>query len=191
MEKYYIMVNGEQQGPFTKQEIITKGFSNDSYIYNKDLGGWKKISEVAGFSSFEKKDEIKPQAVSNPLPILDINYKSETKQESLEKRPVQSSQKKNEKFDRKEEAYKPIRITIIVLTCINVFLESAYSGFIGKAFNPLPVIITYAITVYFVRKIYCKNKNFDNKILITIFIYMGVYFLKLLLAIFFELLLLK
>ena len=73
MEKYYIMVNGEQQGPFTKQEIINKGFSNDSYIYNKTLGGWKKISEVAGFSSFEKKNVIKPQTTPSPLPISETS----------------------------------------------------------------------------------------------------------------------
>ena len=73
MEKYYIMVNGEQQGPFTAQEIINKGFSNDSYIFNKGLGDWKKISEVSDFSSFEKKNEIKPQTISNPSPISDTN----------------------------------------------------------------------------------------------------------------------
>ena len=73
MEKYYVMVNGDQQGPFTQQEIINKGFSNDSYIYNKTLGDWKKISEVADFSSFEKKNVIKPQTTPNPLPISDTN----------------------------------------------------------------------------------------------------------------------
>jgi len=51
MEKFYIMVDGQQDGPFTKQEIISKGFSNDSYIYNKNLGSWKKISEVLDLSS--------------------------------------------------------------------------------------------------------------------------------------------
>ena len=60
------MVNGEQQGPFTAQEIINKGFSNDSYIFNKGLSDWKKISEVSDFSSFEKKNEIEPQTISNP-----------------------------------------------------------------------------------------------------------------------------
>lgn len=64
MEKFYIMVNGEQQGPFTAKEIINKGFSNDSYIFNKGLGDWKKISEVAGFSSFEKKEVS--QTISKP-----------------------------------------------------------------------------------------------------------------------------
>ena len=73
MEKFYIMVNGEQQGPFTAQEIINKGFSNDSYIFNKGLGDWKKISEVAIFYSFEKKNDIKSKTTSNPLPVLDTN----------------------------------------------------------------------------------------------------------------------
>ena len=172
------MVNGDQQGPFTQQEIINKGFSNDSYIYNKELGDWKKISEVADFSSFEKKNEIKPQTSSKPLPISDTNYKSQTQQKSQEKIPVQSSQKKNEKFDRKEEAYKPIRITIIVLSIINFLIDSAYAGSVGKAANPLAVLITYFITIYFVRKIYLKNKDFDNKVLITISIYVAVYFVK-------------
>ena len=178
MEKYYIMVNGGQQGPFTAQEIIKKGFSNDSYIYNKELGDWKNISEVAGFSSFEKKNEIKPQTSSKPLSISDTNYKSQTQQKPQEKIPVQSSQKKNEKFDRNEEAYKPIKITIIVLSVINGFLEAAYAGSIGRAFNPLSVVINYGITVYIVRNIYRKNKNFDNKILITISIYAAVFFVK-------------
>jgi cation transport ATPase len=178
MEKYYIMVNGGQQGPFTAQEIIKKGFSNDSYIYNKELGDWKKISEVADFSSFEKKNEIKPQTSSKPLSISDTNYKSQTQQKPQEKIPVQSSQKKNEKFDRKEEAYKPIRITIIVLSVINYLIESAYASSVGKAANPLAVLITYFITTYFVRKIYLKNKDFDNKVLITISIYVAVYLVK-------------
>jgi len=50
MEKYYVMVNGKQDGPFTKQEIIDKGLSDDTYVFNKNLGSWKKISEVADFS---------------------------------------------------------------------------------------------------------------------------------------------
>lgn len=45
------MVNGQQMGPFTSEEIELKGFSTDSYVYNKDLGGWKLISEIPGFFS--------------------------------------------------------------------------------------------------------------------------------------------
>ena len=182
MEKFYIMVNGEQQGPFTAQEIINKGFSNDSVIFNKGLGEWKKISEVAIFSSFDKKNEIKPKTISSPPPISDTNYKSQTQQKSQEKIPNQTSQKKNEKFDRKEEKYKPIRITIIVLSIVNFLIESAAAGSIGRTANPLAVFITYFITIYFVRKIYLKNKNFDNKILITISVYAAVYFSKMIIG---------
>ena len=55
MEKYYVMVNGQQEGPFTQEEIKSKGYSNDSYIYNKNLGSWKKISEVIDISSANKE----------------------------------------------------------------------------------------------------------------------------------------
>ena len=51
MEKFYIMIGNQQDGPYTKEEIINKGFSNSSYVYNKTLGGWKKISEISNFSS--------------------------------------------------------------------------------------------------------------------------------------------
>jgi len=63
MEKFYVMVNGQQQGPFTKEEIISKGFSKETYIYNKNLGGWKKISEISEFSSIAetKLKDISPK----------------------------------------------------------------------------------------------------------------------------------
>ena len=56
MEKYYVMVNGQQDGPFTQEEVISKGYSSDSYIYNKNLGSWKKISEVLDISSDNKEN---------------------------------------------------------------------------------------------------------------------------------------
>ena len=173
MEKYYIMVNGEQQGPFTKQEIITKGFSNDSYIYNKDLGGWKKISEVAGFFTSDQKEE------SNSILQPQLTQKPKQKEQ---KTSTQENKKLKLKFNRKEEEYKPIRITIITLTIINSIFEAGYAGSLGKPFNPLPVLLTYWITLLISRSIYSKNKNFSNKVLVTISIFIGVYIIKLLLG---------
>ena len=49
MEKYFIIVNGQQQGPFTKKEIINKKLHADTSIYSKSLGDWKKISEIPIF----------------------------------------------------------------------------------------------------------------------------------------------
>ena len=74
MEKFYIMVDNQQDGPYTKEEIINKGFSDSSYVYNKALGGWKKISEIYNFSPInmdintkEKKSEefVKPHENPN------------------------------------------------------------------------------------------------------------------------------
>jgi len=67
MEKFYIMVNNQQEGPFTKEEIISKGFSDTSYIYNKSLGGWKKISEVSYFTSFNINENTKESGESKEI----------------------------------------------------------------------------------------------------------------------------
>ena len=93
MEKYYIMINGQQDGPYTKQEIKDKGFSNDSYIYNKNLGAWKKISEVPEFSFLtnEKKVETSPPRVekikSNQVYNTDLDLINKPKK-STEEKPV-------------------------------------------------------------------------------------------------------
>lgn len=63
MEKYYIMIDGQQQGPFTKQEIINNSFSPESYIYSKSLGGWKKISEIP---DFYHKIDVPPTYIPSP-----------------------------------------------------------------------------------------------------------------------------
>lgn len=55
------MIDGQQKGPYTKEEIINNGFSRESYVFNKSIGNWKKISEIPGF--FE-------QDVPSPPPFL-------------------------------------------------------------------------------------------------------------------------
>jgi len=171
MEKFYIMVNGEQEGPFTAKEIINKGFSKESYIYNKGLGSWKKISEVSDFFTSNQKE------VSNTI----LQPKSNQKPKHKEQKTVTQANKKLKlKFNRKEEEYKPIRITIITLIIINSILEAGYAGSLGKPFNPLPILITYWITLSICRSIYSKNKNFSNKVLVTISIFIGVFIIKIL-----------
>lgn len=57
MEKYYIMVNGAQQGPFSKEEIINQGFEGDSYVFSKSMGSWKLLSEVPFFQDATAKNQ--------------------------------------------------------------------------------------------------------------------------------------
>ena len=62
-------------------------------------------------------------------------------------------------------------------------MESGYAASIGRNFNPISIVITYSIVVFLVRRIYKKNKNFENKVLVTFSIYIGVYLLKALIGI--------
>lgn len=64
MDKYFIMVNGQQMGPFTMQEIKERGFSTESYVYSKSLGDWKKLSEVPSFH----RVEIEQPPIYSPEP---------------------------------------------------------------------------------------------------------------------------
>lgn len=113
----------------------------------------------------------------------DISHENlNSKKEMFEGNPLKNENRKSEKFNKKEELYKPIRITIIVLTTINAFLEASYAGYLGKAFNPFPIIITYFLLLNFMRYIYRKNKSFNYKVLITISIFVLIYILKLFLG---------
>ena len=49
MEKYFIIVDGQQQGPFSKREIIDKHLPVHTHIYSESIGEWKVISEVPTF----------------------------------------------------------------------------------------------------------------------------------------------
>ena len=66
MERFFIMIDGQQQGPLTKQDMINQGISNDTYVYNKALGTWKMISEIPGFLS-DIIDEQPPVFIPEPI----------------------------------------------------------------------------------------------------------------------------
>ena len=80
------MIDGQQDGPFTKQEIISKGFSSDSYIYNKNLGSWKKVSEVIDLSSANKE---KPSVEIK----TNVNQSNQTKSDTPNKLSSDRKQK--------------------------------------------------------------------------------------------------
>ena len=68
MERFFIMIDGQQQGPLTKQDMINQGISNDTYVYNKALGTWKMISEIPGF--FNSITEEQQPPVFNQEPVF-------------------------------------------------------------------------------------------------------------------------
>ena len=171
MDKYYIMVGSQQEGPYTKQEIIDKGFSKDSLVFNKSLGSWKKISEVEDFDDINLEKDV----FSSNEKVLDSQIKYEDHKDS-DSANDNFNKKIKIKFDRKEKKYSPIRYTIIILTILNALIEAAYSG--GKTSYMLSVMLTYWISISIMRYIYLKNKDFSYKILKTVGVFLGVYFGK-------------
>ena len=171
MDKYYIMVGSQQEGPYTKQEIIDKGFSKDSLVFNKSLGSWRKISEVEDFAEINLEKDVS----SSNEKVLDSQIKYEDDKDS-DSSNDNFNKKIKIKFDRKEKKYSPIRYTIIILTILNALIEAAYSG--GKSSYMLSVMLTYWISVSIMRYIYLKNKDFSYKILKTVGVFLGVYFGK-------------
>lgn len=45
--KFFAMIDGEQRGPFTLEELDAAGVRPDTYVWCKGMDGWRKASEVA------------------------------------------------------------------------------------------------------------------------------------------------
>ena len=119
MEKFYIMVDNQQDGPYTKEEIINKGFSDSSYVYNKTLGGWKKISEISNFFSVN----------------IDVNTKEKKSEELVNPHENQNKKNSNESIIEIKDNYKDFKITPKIKTknIFNLFKTSNFS----KAYSEL------------------------------------------------------
>jgi uncharacterized RDD family membrane protein YckC len=64
-QNYYIAINGQQQGPFTLDELRTKSIQRDTLVWTEGLDNWTK-AEYLPFL----KDELR--AVPPPLPQLEV-----------------------------------------------------------------------------------------------------------------------
>ena len=90
----------------------------------------------------------------------------------------------NMKFDSKNPKYKVIKITNIVLIILFFFIEIiAQEAQWVKTPNGAPVVITFLISRYIVRKMFTSNPDFSYKIIKTFGIWLGVIIAKGILAI--------
>lgn len=83
------------------------------------------------------------------------------------------------KFNNKDPKYKSIRNTNIALLIVFFLLEIIVQDAQGiSSPNGAPVIITFFISRFILRKVFLKNPDFQYKILKTIGVWIGVVFLK-------------
>ena len=103
-EKYYAMIDGEQKGPFSLEELPAAGVRPSTYIWTKGMPDWQKAEENADvcrlfrnhlydimhpsepvFNSPEEleKYKIKPDEPKGPAPTRFDRYLQETGNDPL------------------------------------------------------------------------------------------------------------
>ena len=120
----------------------------------------------------QEKETVKPK-VSKSNTEKEISLKNSSK-----------------KFNNKEPLYQQIRWTLVTLFWINLIVETIYWDYLKyegeisgtTPLNLAPVVITFLIARYFLRKKFIKNPSFENKRLVTVGVFSGVYIGKILLA---------
>ena len=93
-------------------------------------------------------------------------------------------------FDKSDPNYKSIKITIVVLYVIHQILESGFAVAEGKRAGIFAVYLNFLITRGIIRYIYVRNDVFRScnlfyKIGATVLIWVGVYIVKLMIAVMF------
>lgn len=53
--KYFAMLNGEQKGPYTLEELPDAGVYPDTYVWCKEMKDWQKAEEVADICRYFRR----------------------------------------------------------------------------------------------------------------------------------------
>lgn len=72
MAKYFVMIDGEQKGPFSLQELPENGVGPDTYVWCKGMADWQQSREVADICRFYRNrlfDIMHPSAPMQEVPI--------------------------------------------------------------------------------------------------------------------------
>ena len=153
---------------------------NEPLKINKEKEYWEqKAKEKPKDESTLKPTKAKPEKETVKPKVSKSNSEKEI-----------SLKNSSKKFNNKEPLYQQIRWTLVTLFWINVIVETIYWDYLkyeGEISSTTPlnlasVLINFLIARYFIRKKFIKNPSFENKRLITVGIFSGVYISKALLG---------
>ena len=57
---YYILRNNQQEGPFTRQEILQMALPDQTLLWSEGWTRWLPLAEVEDFSSSQEGGELPP-----------------------------------------------------------------------------------------------------------------------------------
>lgn len=80
--KYYAIIDGEQSGPYTLDELADKGIGPDTYVWSKGMSDWERADEVADICRYYRQRLSRlqhpaplapaiPTTTSEPEPVTD------------------------------------------------------------------------------------------------------------------------
>ncbi len=84
---WYYVLNGERQGPVTKetvQELYNDNIiKEEDYVWQKGFDNWMKITEVSDFSKKSQQAPSNPPKLDIPAPITELKFSSKSRTDKL------------------------------------------------------------------------------------------------------------
>lgn len=107
-QQFYIAVNGQQTGPFSYDDLKTKGVQKDTLIWTEGLGAWTKAEHVA---------LLKNILLTTPPPIP--NFEAKIQSQQVTPPPVVTAQPTGKYFGyelakRRERLFADLAQVIII-----------------------------------------------------------------------------
>ncbi len=78
--KYYYLIDGEQKGPASVEELINSGVKGDTLVWRQGMDDWKRASEVEELHDVIEQNTPPPPPVNSRSTMPPPRTKSETSQ---------------------------------------------------------------------------------------------------------------
>ena len=81
MEKFYIVINNEQKGPFSVKEILEMDVNQNTLGWNENYDNWTKLKNIEQFKIklSKKPPPIPKENTEKPLKVILTKEKKEKK----------------------------------------------------------------------------------------------------------------
>lgn len=92
--KYFAIIDGEQHGPFTLDELIAEGIRPDTYVWSKEMRDWQKAEEVAEICRAYRTH------------LYDVMHPHLPSNEELEEQERRKEEERNRKLESVPRSYR-------------------------------------------------------------------------------------
>lgn len=100
MKEYYYLTGKDQNGPFTIEELMSKGLAQETLVWSEGMGTWEKLEYIPDVIHY-----LKPKSITPPVPSYIIEEINNT----------ETSEQLKEKAERTSDSIKPM--TWLILWC--------------------------------------------------------------------------